>query len=75
MINLNPGGFLGALLPIAAGVIVVLMGSGTNGEAARLLGRSVIAAVVVGAYVGNFLWGRFVAKPKPDEPRDLQVMS
>jgi hypothetical protein len=75
MINLNLGGLIGALAPLGVGILLaVLLGSKLNQEAITWGARTLIGAVVLGGLLGNFLWGRFVTKPQPKEPRDRQVM-
>ena len=75
MINLNKGGLIGGLLPLAIGIIVMLIaGRRMNPEAMDYGAKAIIGAVVTGAVLGNFLWERFVAKPPPEEPRDRQIL-
>ena len=75
MLALNPGGFIGDLLPIfAVGIFfVVSISSGAKLEAIELLSRWVVAAIVIGAFIGNFLWERFVAKANRQNARDRSV--
>jgi hypothetical protein len=73
-VNLNPGGFIGALVPLAGGILIVwLMVDPKNEEAFTWATRSIIALLITGAFVGNYLWELFFGKP-PKPPRDRQVM-
>lgn len=55
-INLNAGGLIGALvLGAVAGMFVFLMSD--QDELPRRASKLVIAGVIGGAFLGNYLWG------------------
>jgi uncharacterized protein YcfJ len=57
-INLNPGGLIGA---IVGGILGGVVGFTSQEGDGRII-RIAIAALFLGAYAGNFVWGRFISK-------------
>lgn len=66
--NLNPGGFIGALLGAGGLAAVMFLFLADDGDVPRRLGKLIIFGVVIGAGVGNFLWERIF--PVREEPFD-----
>jgi hypothetical protein len=62
-ISLNPGGFVGAVLMIAAVIIAVVLTSSTNNIGGRIGGFGV-PALFLGAFGGNYIWDRLFSNRK-----------
>jgi hypothetical protein len=60
-INLNPGGLIGAVLMLAAVMITVVLTSSPN-NIGGLIGGIGVPALFLGAFGGNYIWGRLVKK-------------
>ncbi len=57
--NLNPGGVIGGLAGAGVGIALIMNAEGEGGR----VGRALAGCVTVGAFGGNFIWGK-VFPPK-----------
>lgn len=62
-IRLNPGGVIGAILLVAAVIVVAVLTSSPDKVGSRVGGFGVVA-LFVGAFGGNYLWDRWFPKNK-----------
>ena len=63
--DLNPGGLVGGLVGAGAGIALMYVASQADGSQPR--GKGLILFVTVGAFVGNFVWGKVFAKKNSSE--------
>jgi hypothetical protein len=59
-IDLNPGGLIGGLL--CGGIAAAIIFSNDDANKAGRSAKLAILALIVGATVGNFLWGKVFPK-------------
>ncbi len=67
-VNLNAGGFLGALA--GAGIAFGIVFAVNDGDFPPLGARALILGLVAGALAGNALWAVIAGKPKPKSDDD-----
>ena len=68
--DLNPGGFIGALIcggAVGAFLFLTLEGPPENG---RRIGKFAIGALIGGAFAGNYLWGIIFSKPLKEDAQE-----
>ncbi|TWU49027.1 hypothetical protein Poly51_49310 [Rubripirellula tenax] len=63
--DLNPGGLVGGLVGAGAGIAIMFVASSADGNQPR--GKGLILFVTVGAFVGNFVWGKVFPKKQVTE--------
>jgi hypothetical protein len=65
-VNLNVGGFIGALLGAGIALVAVFGMMGDDSDYRRGMGKLVLLGVIGGALAGNYLWGRIRGQSDQD---------